>query len=251
MLRRDELAQVAAQFGVADSQVERDYLISLILAHLSDMYADSLLFIGGTALSRTHLPQGRLSEDVDLVALGNRGQLAQQIQRTLPRALRRAYGSTQWSPGPADVRDTQVARLQATGTTVGVRVQLLSRTGIADWPTEQRQLHQRYTNAPSAQLRVPTRAAFAAWKTVAWCDRRAPRDLWDLWALNRMGAIDREAAHLFRSYGPTNTLPAPWRFETAPSEDEWQTQLSQQTQLEITAAQALREVRIAWSASAD
>ncbi|NNH70014.1 nucleotidyl transferase AbiEii/AbiGii toxin family protein [Nocardia uniformis] len=33
-------------------------------------------FIGGTALARTHLVTGRLSEDIDLVALDNRAALA-------------------------------------------------------------------------------------------------------------------------------------------------------------------------------
>lgn len=47
---------VAAKFGVSAEQVERDHLISHILAFLSREFGDRLHFIGGTALARTHLP---------------------------------------------------------------------------------------------------------------------------------------------------------------------------------------------------
>lgn len=55
-----------------------------------------------------------------------------------------------------------------------MRVQVLGSTGYPPWPTEVRQLHQRYSDAPPARLRILTRAAFAASKTVAWRDRAAP-----------------------------------------------------------------------------
>lgn len=58
----DERDAVAARFGVPPEQVERDHLISHLLAALSDRFADRLHFIGGTALARTHLPNGRLAE---------------------------------------------------------------------------------------------------------------------------------------------------------------------------------------------
>lgn len=45
----DERVDIASRFGVSPAQVERDYLISLVLAHLSERHADSVLFIGGTS----------------------------------------------------------------------------------------------------------------------------------------------------------------------------------------------------------
>src|SRR5437879_3042599 len=92
----DERAATAAQFGVADSQVERDYLISLLLADLSANYPESIVFFGGTALARTHLPDGRLSEDIDLIASTPRSPLAAELTRTLPRAVQRRFGRLKW-----------------------------------------------------------------------------------------------------------------------------------------------------------
>jgi hypothetical protein len=63
---------------------------------------------------------------------------------------------------------------------------------------------------------VPT---FAASKTVAWHDRAAPRDLWDLWALAEHGHITTDAAELFAALGPTQNVPPPWMFTKAPSEE--------------------------------
>ena len=104
-------------------------------------------------------------------------------------------------------------------------------------------LEQRYTDVPPAELFVPTLSAFAAAKTVTWHDRRASRDLWDLWALSGIGAIDSAAGALYRRHGPTNRFPSSQLFDRAPGEDDWNTQLAGQTWLVITAETALAAVR--------
>lgn len=88
----DERDSVATQFGVSAEQVERDHLISHILAFLSREFGDRVHFIGGTALARTHLPDGRLSEDIDLIAIGSRKEVANELDATLPRAVARSHG---------------------------------------------------------------------------------------------------------------------------------------------------------------
>src|SRR5438132_1512343 len=76
MLHPDEETAVAERFGVARAQVRRDHLISHLLAAISTHAADEVIFFGGTALSRTIAPHGRLSEDIDLIALGRRRDTA-------------------------------------------------------------------------------------------------------------------------------------------------------------------------------
>lgn len=85
----DERDSVATQFGVSTEQVERDHLISHVLAFLSRKFGDQVHFIGGTALARTHLPDGRLSEDIDLIAIASRKQVATALDAALPRAIAR------------------------------------------------------------------------------------------------------------------------------------------------------------------
>jgi predicted nucleotidyltransferase component of viral defense system len=245
-MNADERAQIAQQFGVAPEQVERDHLISHLLAFLSQNLKDQIQFIGGTALARTHLPDGRLSEDVDLIATDDRKAVAADLDLALPRALARTHGRLTLDPPLSGVANT-VAAILRSSTRIVVRIQLLSAHGRLLWPTERRSLEQRYRDAPPAELTVPTLPAFVASKTVTWADRHAPRDLWDLWALNRIGAIDAAALKLYRRYGPTNQPPGDYVFETPPSDAAWQSQLAGQTRLTVDAADALASVREAWA----
>ncbi|WP_425271204.1 nucleotidyl transferase AbiEii/AbiGii toxin family protein [Mycobacterium gastri] len=237
---------MATQFGVTVEQVERDHLISHLLAFLSRDFGDRIHFIGGTALARTYLPDGRLSEDIDLIAIDDRKTVAAEMDAALPRALARTHGRLVLDPALSTVRDTRSAVLR-TAAGLSVRLQLLSARDRTAWPTKRRSLVQRYADAPTAKLWVPTLPAFAASKTATWTDRHAPRDLWDLWALNGIGAIDAAAVELYRRFRPTNRPPAPNDFTRAPTEAEWQTQLAGQTRLTVSANEALATVRGAWA----
>lgn len=245
MLDPDEQQAVAAQFGATAEQVRRDHLISHILAALSQHTADQVLFFGGTALSRTLVPDGRLSEDIDLIALDNRSHTAALLERELPRALRHEYPDATWQPPLTRVRGSDPAILHTPDGTV-VRIQLLSRTGYPTWPTRHADLVQRYSDAPPATLTVPTAPAFVAWKTIAWLDRHTPRDLYDLWLLAGAGHVTADAAALFAEHGPTNRAPRPEHFTPAPTDDQWRRELAEQTHLTITADDALAHVHHAW-----
>ena len=244
-LRRAEAAAVAQQFGVALEQVHRDHLISLILAALQT-HADELVFFGGTALARTYLPSGRLSEDVDLIAMRDRRSTARAITRTIERALRVPHGRVEWTVALADIRDTDPAGL-VTSDGLVVRVQLLSALGYPPWPTAIHEIDQRYSDVALTRLRTPVRDSFAAWKTAAWFERRAPRDLYDPWALALAGALTRSAAQLFATHtglGP----PQDHMFSRPPADHDWHDQLSGQTRLSVSAEEALRVVRSSWAA---
>lgn len=246
MLDPEQAAAVAEQFGVPIEQVRRDHLLSHLLGALAAAVADRVVFFGGTALARTHLPHGRLSEDIDLIAVGSRSSVVRDVEATLARGVRREYGRLSWGPALSQTRGSQPAVLR-TADGLALRVQLLDPTGYPPWPTEVRQLHQRYRDAPPAGLQVPTRAAFAASKAVAWYDRAAPRDLFDLWALAAIEALDEEAAALWVRLGPTGRPLDPEMFASAPDAASWRTQLSGQTRLSVTADEALTAVRRAWA----
>lgn len=68
VLSIEDLHTIQDTFGVDEAQVRRDHVISHCLAALSRIDDDRLIFFGGTALSRTRLPDLRLSEDIDLIA---------------------------------------------------------------------------------------------------------------------------------------------------------------------------------------
>jgi hypothetical protein len=78
-----------------------------------------------------------------------------------------------------------------------------------------------------------------------------PRDLWDLWALAVVGAIDSEAAASFAAHGPTSGVPQSWMLTRAPKPDEWYQRLAGQTRLAVDADEALAVVRAAWARATD
>jgi len=200
VLDREELASVSALFGVSEDQVVKDHLISHVL-HALARSGQPVTFFGGTALHRRHFPSpetgGRLSEDIDLCALDRR-PVAEALDGELPRLLRREFPGSAWDPGLARVAASAPASL-VTGDGVRVRIQLLAFADHRDYlklPTEVRPVEMRYRDVPATELNVPTLAAFAAMKTCAWIDRRAARDLYDLAALARRGALNADAAAL-------------------------------------------------------
>lgn len=124
-------------------------------------------------------------------------------------------------------------------------MQLLSGIGYPQWPTEQWDIDQRYSDAPPARLRVLTQPAFAAAKLSAWNDRRAPRDLYDMWAMATLGIIDHEAARLFSRFG-SHADPSLVSFSAIPSSYEWKSALSHQGARDVSVAEAAEVVREAW-----
>lgn len=203
-----------------------------------------MIFFGGTALSRTHLARARLSEDIDLIATTMRSEVLPRLVRALEQTLMRTHGRPSWTPAFTD-RDTDPAVISTAG--VQVRLQVLRGEDYSAWPVERVAVEQRYSDAPPATLTVPTLGSFAGWRTAAWNERGAPRDLYDLWALAQVGALTPEAAELFARHGTTGHPPRSFMFATAPTQQSWLASLSGQTRLTITAEQALRAVRLGWS----
>lgn len=247
---QDDLDAVAAKFNVGEEQVKRDHLISHILGALTTMNgADDLIFFGGTALSRTHLPNLRLSEDIDLITRNNRRETAEAIQEAIGRGLQRSHGTVDWSPALTATSGSEAATLMTQDGT-RVQIQLLSSEGYENWPTEKVPLIQRYADAPPASLTTFTPTAFAAVKTATWADRSAPRDLYDMWALGEHGYITPEAAALYRRYGPTGNNPAAHLFREAPSNEAWADALEHQANIQIGPQEALERVKMFWDKAA-
>lgn len=245
MLDPNQLQGVAETFGVDESQVLRDHLISHLLAAISAEAAEQIVFFGGTALARSLIPDGRLSEGIDLIATGTRTAIAQRLTTALPRALRREFPGLTWQPSPVAAREPAPAIL---GNTDGlaVRIRLLSATGYPRWPTQHADLVQRYNDAPPARLAVLTAAGFVAAKADAWHSRRASRDLWDLWALATHGHFGAEAADLYARLGPTNQRPDPDDYAKPPDQARWERDLGAQVRLTVTATEAAKVVAQAW-----
>jgi hypothetical protein len=240
MLEQAELERVAAEFGVSEAQVRRDHMISHILMALAELDLP-ITFFGGTALARTYLAdpgQGaRLSEDIDLYT-PDRREVASVLDERLPRLMRREFPGTVWDPALSGVRSVEPGQLLSREG-LRVRVQLLNAEG--EWPADKTDVELRYGDTPgTVRLLVPTLAAFAAMKTMAWADRHTARDLYDLAGLARLGALNAEARDLFKER--MGWTLSPHVFESLPEMD-WEGQLSHQTRLQMSARDCLEVVK--------
>jgi predicted nucleotidyltransferase component of viral defense system len=225
---------------VDEAQVRRDHVISHCLAALTTIDDDRLTFFGGTALSRTRLPDLRLSEDIDLIARAPRTSTAQEIQDVLTTTLRPLIGTPIFEPAITQTRGAQASVMLLAD--VRVQIQLLASEGYPRWPTEVAELHQRYADAPSARMRVLTRPAAVAAKLSAWADRRAPRDLYDLWALATRGDVDADGVALFARHGPF-TDARRVSFSRLPDKEAWHAALGHQGRVLVGPDEAADVVR--------
>jgi predicted nucleotidyltransferase component of viral defense system len=235
LLSEEDLLRVATQFGVDEEQVIRDHAISHALAAIASLGTEDVVFFGGTALARTLLTDVRLSEDIDLIARGDRRETGDRIEDAIYRGFRSTLGEATFTPRIRDTRHSDPSVLQVGDTTI--QVQLLSSEGYPAWPTEVLDVEQRYVDAPPARLRVLTRPAFVASKLSSWAGREAPRDLYDLWALAEAGQFTPESAELFGRFGPyTRASRVP--FTRIPTDREWEAALGHQCLLAVTPREA-------------
>ena len=102
---------------------------------------------------------------------------------------------------------------------MSLKIQLLDAVAhheLAKWPTEQHTVDLRYSDLPAhVAMTVPTMAGAAGMKTAAWIDRHAPRDLYDLAALARQGALTAPVATLVKQINGWDVTP--YVFDTLPA----------------------------------
>lgn len=238
MIDRDEIARWARTWGVPETQVVKDHLISHLLNALENV--DSIVFFGGTALNRTFVTDRRISEDIDLYHTAPADIDA--AFDTIRAGTRREFPDLRITPRG---RDGDVHTFEAADGTSRVRIQVIGpRRELARYPTASQSVRLRFTDVPeTVNLVVPTPDSFATMKVHAYEDRHAPRDLFDLDSLVAAGALTREAMSILRDvrgHGPTL---AEFTDELAPSADEWAVELGHQTSDPGDRIEALERVR--------
>jgi predicted nucleotidyltransferase component of viral defense system len=228
-------ASWARRLGVAEEQVRVDHLLSHLILGIARATLDDVVFFGGTALCRTHLldpPWTRLSEDLDLLVVGDHTATLAAVERAVPHALRREFPGATWLAAPTQVRAPAPALIDAGGSKARVQLLPASRDwrSLADVPRESQAVALRYDDTPGTiSMTVPTLSGFAAMKLLAWEDRHAPRDLFDLAGLATLDAFTDETAAIFGRL--CARPPDPRRYQEVPERTRatWDDQLAHQT----------------------
>lgn len=195
MIPNSEVRAEALRHGVPEAQIWRDWVVSHLLHGLAEVQEQTpVVFYGGTALCRTWCKDLRLSEDIDLM-VHDFPDAAEVIQAALSKAKRRVLPDLEWSQ--ADTWQRTLTTIATTNSRT-VKVQFVEPRIREDRiPTVVAAVDLRYSDLPeSVSLTVPTAEGFAAMKLMAWHQRQAPRDLYDLAALADIGALTELAVSL-------------------------------------------------------
>lgn len=202
MIPASEIRTAAAALLVPEFQIVRDHVVSHILHALQTFNGiDDVVFFGGTALCRTWCPGLRLSEDIDLIVNEYPGA-CETILDHIKTAKRSEFPDLAW--GPFDSNNDTQTTIVTTGSST-IKLQFVKPRPREDViPITRADVALRYSDLPpSTELRVPTAVGFAAMKLMAWHQRQACRDLYDLAALAEIGAISDESVDL--TYQVTNS----------------------------------------------
>lgn len=63
---KEFIESTSAEIGLADMQIEKDYMVSLLLKRLAIIDSLAIVFKGGTSLSKCYDVINRFSEDIDI-----------------------------------------------------------------------------------------------------------------------------------------------------------------------------------------
>jgi len=199
MISGTELRRLAGAWNADFTVVERDYVLSWVLAGLYRRLAlaEQLVFKGGTALRKCHFPDYRFSADLDFTL---RASLPLQARRSeIEAACRTITEETGVRLAPVDFRtlrdvpgeEAHQGRIEYTGPLgrlggnqprVKLDLTIYERLVL---PPERRPVHHPYSDADSLDLTVPVYALdeMLAEKLRAMLRRARARDLYDVWQL--------------------------------------------------------------------
>lgn len=85
MMELDEFRKIAAREKVSVAMVEKDYILTIILAIISQLpLVNRMAFKGGTAIKKLYFPTARFSEDLDFTCFGDISSvLYENLQKTI------------------------------------------------------------------------------------------------------------------------------------------------------------------------
>lgn len=242
MLDLREAGKVQSRFGATTPQVLRDHAISHILREIQSLNSE-VTFFGGTALSRTYLIDGRLSEDIDLYS-PTREILSEELDG-IPEKIEQEFPQANWEVLPSQVADPGSALLNCGGG-IKINVQVLD-SRARNWhkiPTKMTPIHQRYSDVLQTELNVPTYDGFVVMKVLAWYDRKKSRDLFDLDALSRLGTVSNEARSVLAELAGHAISNEMLNIGIS---DNWSDALSHQTKLRSTEKECLARLLEWWN----
>ncbi len=218
MIKKQEVLELATDFGLQPNVVEKDYVLGWLLAGIGEHPAtrDTWVFKGGTCLKKCFFETYRFSEDLDFT-LTDPAHLNEAFLRTLFQEVGEWVYDQTGLVLPPEVRKFEVYTNPRGGTSAEGRVGYrgpLARAGDAPrikldltdherlvLPIDRRHVHHPYSDLPQQGIQVSTycfEEVFAE-KVRALAERLRPRDLYDVVHLYRRKELDPDLPKLMHA----------------------------------------------------
>lgn len=204
---RISLGRQAKELGFVRDTFEKVCRLADVLAYMESdpLLAESLALKGGTAINLTIINLPRLSVDIDLdfskdVArepmLAEREQIREHIQKYMTASgYTLGLKSKQYHALDSFVYEY----INAGGMKDNLKIEINYMLRCHVLPVSRRSVHLPWNDKELTVLSVDPMEIFAA-KTVALLSRAAPRDLFDMFNMQKYGLFDETQERLFRKY---------------------------------------------------
>lgn len=200
-----ELNRQAKELGFVRDTFEKVCRLADVLAFMESdpLLADSLALKGGTAINLTIFNLPRLSVDIDLdfskdvsrePMLAERKQIHAHIQKYMEAA---GYSLSLKSKQYHALDSFVYEYINAGGMKDNLKIEINYMLRCHVLPISRRLVHLPWNDTELTVLSVDPMEIFAA-KTVALLNRAAPRDLYDMFNMQKYGLFDETQERLFK-----------------------------------------------------
>lgn len=204
MINRKEINAVAAEHGLKDTQVEKDYVLSWILLGISknEVLSKSLVFKGGTVLKKVYFQGYRFSEDLDFTLLEesiSNDALLKEFETVYAFVKKEANITLQFKDKDEHESGSLVFYVDYIGPLQGaigsrdIKVDI-TRKEILEFEIESKKVFIDYSDLPedSFSLQCYALPEVLVEKMAALMGRTEPRDLYDFWYLTEQDGMKVE-----------------------------------------------------------
>ena len=195
MIPEYEFKEKSRVFKVPISSIERDYAQNWLLAYLPTM-----AFKGGTGIKKIYIDNYRFSDDLDFTLLEERSIT------DLERKIRKAVTKAKDASGIRfldDVKSKEVENgyvfivhfriIRKSGDPLKIKIDITKKENeIIFTPIQKRDIIHIYSDNLDKQIMVYTLEEMFAEKIRSLFQRTRPRDLYDVWYLNKKLTFDKK-----------------------------------------------------------
>lgn len=194
MIPEIEFKEKARSFNVPISTIERDYAQNWLLAYLPKM-----AFKGGTGIRKAYIEYYRFSDDLDFTLL------EKTDLKDLTNKIKKAIQNVKNASGISFLDDIKSEKVK-NGYVINVYFRILRSTGdplkikmditkqeneIIIKPIQKKDIIHLYSDEINGQINVYTLEEMFAEKVRSLFERTRPRDLYDVWYLNKKMKFDK------------------------------------------------------------